>query len=128
MSRALQRLAIDVAVRRSACLDEAGDVAGARLQRETGRWAIEQAALAQGRLQARVEMGKRAGQPGDDLSLAANARIENLRLRHIHCGVEIDLVACGRAVEPGGSVLADRQEIGEAEPAAGQRPRAAGQS
>ncbi len=71
-------------------------------------------------------MGKRAGQPGDDLRLADNARIEKLRLRHINSGVEIDLVARNRAIEPCRAVFADRQQIGETEPSAGRRPRAAG--
>ncbi len=94
---------------------------------ETRCLPVEQATLAEGRLQGRVEMGERARQGGDGLGLAGDAGIENLCLRHVDFGAEIGLVGRNRAVQPDGSVLAGRHQIGEAEPAARQRPRAAGE-
>ena len=70
-------------------------------------------------------MGELARQRADDLGLARDAGIENLRLRHVDPGGEIGLVRRHVAVQSGRPVLAGRHEIGKAEPAARQRPRGA---
>src|SRR5271166_5817791 len=73
-------------------------------------------------------MNKRAGQCGDGLSLAGDAGIEKLCLRHIDSDGEIDLVARSNAVQPSRSVPADGPEIGETEPAVPRRLPATGQA
>ena len=65
---------------------------------------------------------------GDDLALPETRGSRTLRLRHVDAGVEIDLVAAEIAVEPRRAVRSARQEIGEAEAAAGRRARGAGQA
>ena len=97
------------------------------LEREAGCPAIEQTSVAERGFQIRAEIGRRPGQRSDDLRLPGDARIENLSLRNVDSGVQIHLVAPVVAVQPGGAVLPGGDEIGEAEAAAGKRPRSAGE-
>ncbi len=67
-------------------------MAGLGLQREAGSPAVEQASLAERRLQARAEIVRRPGQRGDDRRPADDARIDRLDLRQVDPRVDVDLV------------------------------------
>ena len=100
---------------------------GERFERDAGCLAVEELSLAQIRFQRGGEIGRRAAQRAGDLRLAADARVEDMGLRNLDARAEIHLVAPVLPIEPRGSMLAARQKIGEAEPAAGRQPRGAGQ-
>ena len=127
MRRALQRIAVHVSGQGGSRVDQAGYVIGKRFERDAGCLAVEELSLAQVGLERGGEIGRRAAQRGGDLRLAAHTRVKDLRLRDLNARAEIHLVAPILAVEPGGPVLAARQQISEAEPAPGREPRRAGQ-
>ena len=101
-------------------------MAGLGLQRKAGGLAIEQAAFAQRRLQARAEIVRRPGQRSDDRRPADDTRIDRLDLRHVDPRVDVDLVVGIAPVEPRRPARALRHKVGEAETSARHRPRRAG--
>src|SRR5271165_4315149 len=96
-------------------------------QGEAGRLAVEQTSVVEAGFEIRVEVGGGSAQSSHDFRLAGNARIEELSLRHVDSGADIDLVARVISVEQSRSVRARRLQIGEAEAAVRQRLCGAGQ-
>ena len=100
---------------------------GERFESDAGCLAVEELSLTQIRFQRGGEIGRRSAQSSGDLGLAADARVEDLGLWDLDARAEIDLVASVLPIEARGRMLAARQKISEAEPAAGRQPRGAGQ-
>src|ERR1700722_447652 len=124
MRRALESMAVDISGYGRVRVDESRYVIGERFERDAGRLAVEELSLTQIRFHRGGEIGRRSAQSGGDLSLAADARVEDLRLGNFDARAEVHLVASVLAIELRGPVLAARQKIGEAKPAR-REPRGA---
>src|ERR1700722_10926367 len=125
MRRALESMAVDISGYGRVRVDESRYVIGERFERDAGRLAVEELSLTQIRFHRGGEIGRRAAQSSGDLGLAADARVEDLRLGNFDARAEVHLVASVLAIELRGPVLAARQKIGEAEPAARREARGA---
>ena len=127
MRRALERMAVDIAGQGRVRVDEAGHVIGERFERDAGRLAVEELPSPKFAFSAAVRSeGAPLSAPAiSALPLTRGSR--NMGLRNLDARAEIHLVASVLPVEPRGPMLAARQKIGEAEPAARRQPRGAGQ-